>query len=161
MISIIVACDENLGIGKDGKIPWHNSDDMAFFRAYTIGRTVVMGQKTWKSMGYKELKDRENVILSREHQPLSMDEKYKNVKTFRTIEFVCDHYNSDFVVIGGQQIYSEFLEKDLVDYIELTVIKGIYKCDKFFPYIYENRWRYLRKTELNDNTKVLHFERTR
>lgn len=160
MISIIAACDENCGIGKDGTIPWYNKKDMRLFKAATIGRTVVMGRKTWKSMDYKELKDRENVILSHEHQPFSMDSKYNNVKTFRTIEFVCEHYNNDFVVIGGQQIYKEFLERDLVDYIMLTVVVGDYKCDTFFPDIYENRWKVLGIIQIDLVTKVIHFVRT-
>ncbi len=160
MISIIAACDENLGIGKDGDIPWHNSADMEHFRVKTMGKTVVMGRKTWKSINYKELKGRENVILSHETQPLSMDDKYKNVKMFRTIEFLCEYYKNDFVIIGGQQIYSEFLERDLVDYIILTAIKGKYDCDTFFPYIYENRWRTTQCYRLNDDAKVLNFVRT-
>ncbi len=160
MISIIAACDENCGIGKDGKIPWHNKEDMAHFKSATMDKTVVMGRKTWKSLNYKELKGRENVILSHEAQPLSMGNKYKNVKMFRTIEFLCEHYNNDFVIIGGQQIYSEFLERDLVDHIMLTAIKGRYECDTFFPYIYENRWSTTLCYRLNDDAKVLNFVRT-
>jgi len=159
MIKIIATCDKNCGIGKDGKIPWRNVDDMAHFKAETIGKIVVMGRKTWKSLDYKELKGRENVILSREAQPLSMNRKYKNVKMFRTIEFICEHYNNEFVIIGGQQIYEEFLERDLVDYITLTTIKGRYDCDTFFPYIYQNRWQFYSEMELNKDVTILNFAR--
>lgn len=161
MITIIVACDENYGIGKDGGIPWYNKKDMEFFKASTLDKTIVMGRKTWKSLNYKELKGRENVILSHEHQPLSMDDKYNNVKMFRTIEFLCEYYNNNFVVIGGQQIYEEFLERDLVDHILLTSIVGNYDCDTFFPHIDENKWRVLDTHQLDLVTKVTHFERIR
>ena len=64
-------------------------------------------------------------------------------------------------MIGGQQIYSEFLERDLVDHILLTSIVGNYDCDTFFPYIYENRFRVIKEVQLDLVTKVIHFERTR
>ncbi len=161
MISIIAACDENCGIGKDGKIPWHHKEDMKLFKSSTMGKTVVMGRKTWKSLNYKELKGRENVILSREPQPLSMDDKYKNVKMFRTIEFLCEYYKNDFIIIGGNQIYLEFLERDLVDYIMLTAIKGNFNCDTFFPHLHEDRWRVFGKIPLDSDTTVIHFKRER
>ena len=161
MISIIVACDENLGIGKDGKIPWYNQKDMEFFKESTMDRTVVMGRKTWKSLNYKELKGRENVILSHDILHLSMSDVYNNVKTFRTIEFICEYYNNNFVVIGGQQIYKEFLERDLVDHILLTAILCNYDCDTFFPDLDENKWHVINTVKLDLVTKVIHYERTR
>lgn len=157
MITIIAACDEKLGIGKDGDIPWSNQKDMEFFKDSTVGKTVVMGRKTWDSLNHKELPDRNNVVLTNTTGlELMRNEK---IKIFRTIPFLCEYYQKDFVVIGGQQIYSEFLERDLVDYIMLTVVKGNYDCDTFFPSIYENRWKILDVQPLDLITKVIHFVR--
>lgn len=158
MISIIAACDENCGIGKDGIIPWNNTKDMRLFRATTLGKTVVMGRKTWDSINNKGLPDRQNAVLTNTTGLRIM--KNKNVKIFRTIEFLCKYYNNEFVVIGGQQIYEEFLERDLVDYIMLTAIKGYYGCDTFFPYLYSDRWTVLDTIQISHDAEVLHFIRT-
>src|SRR6266446_2548745 len=61
----IVAVDQNLAIGKDGRLPWHYSADMKFFKETTIGNAVVMGRRTWLTLK-GPLKDRQNIVLSRD-----------------------------------------------------------------------------------------------
>lgn len=157
MITIIAACDEECGIGKDGTIPWYNKKDMQSFKMETAGQTVVMGRKTWDSLGRRELPDRENVILTNTTGVEFM--KNEKVKIFRNIDFLCEYYNNNFMVIGGQQIYEEFLERDLVDYIMLTAIKGKYDCDTFFPDLYMDRWRVFDIRPMDTETNILHFVR--
>ena len=76
-INMIVAHDTNRAIGKDGTIPWHIPDDLKFFKTMTVGKTVVMGRKTFESMGCKPLPDRKNIVLSR-----NIDKLYGNVLQF-------------------------------------------------------------------------------
>src|SRR5580765_6184233 len=68
----IVAVDQNLAIGKRGGLPWHYSADMKFFKQMTIGNAVVMGRRTWLTLK-GPLKDRQNIVLSRQHEFPSPD----------------------------------------------------------------------------------------
>ena len=64
-IHLIWAQDENGGIGQDGKLPWHISEDLKNFKALTLNSTIIMGRKTWDSLPIKPLPNRKNIILSR------------------------------------------------------------------------------------------------
>lgn len=64
-LSIIVAMNKDRVIGKDGKIPWHYPEDMRWFKEKTVGSTVIMGRKTWESLGSRPLPDRNNIIVSK------------------------------------------------------------------------------------------------
>ena len=68
MLSIIVAIDQNNGIGKDNSMPWHLSDDLRRFKAITMGHTVIMGRNTWLSLPFKPLKGRRNIVITRNPQ---------------------------------------------------------------------------------------------
>src|SRR5678815_2531129 len=107
MIIAIVAVSKNNAIGKQGKLPWHYSADMKFFRQTTTGHAVVMGRKTWVSLG-KPLKNRLNIVLSRD----SNIEPQESLVVLRDLESVLSLNGSlqtDLFVIGGAQIYSAFL----------------------------------------------------
>lgn len=132
MIKIIAAIDIDNGIGKDGGIPWNYKEDMQFFKETTMGHNIIMGTKTFNSIG-KALPGRRNIVLSRS--------KYGNVngvefKPF--IEYISRDYDCDNIdyVIGGSEIYKMFLCKDLVKHIILTRIPYTYKCNTFFPIEY-------------------------
>ena len=85
----IVAIDQNLAIGKGGRLPWHYSADMKFFKQTTIGNAVVMGRRTWLTLK-GPLKDRQNIVLSRD-QNLSSDD---SVKVVGDVESVLDFVRS-------------------------------------------------------------------
>ena len=83
-ISIIVAISNNYAIGNGGKMPWHISEDLKYFKKVTLGSTVIMGRKTWESIG-KALPGRENIVISR-----SLD-KLEGATVFNSIEMALDH----------------------------------------------------------------------
>lgn len=146
MIISIAAVDYKKGIGRDNAIPWKIKSDLAFFREITtssdIGGTlqkyginsqvvtkrkrniVVMGSKTWESIGKRPLKKRRNIILSKKSKHIINDlEKIKRNNVF---------------VIGGGQIYSECFKQNLVEMVILTEIFKDFHCDTFFPKIPSN-----------------------
>jgi len=130
MIIGIAAVDRKGAIGKGGKLPWHYSADMKFFRETTTGNAVVMGRKTWLTIG-KPLKNRLNIVLSRD----SSIEPQESLLVFSDIESVVSFSNSlatALFVIGGAQIYEAFLphiEKWIITEVPLTVSGA----DAFMP----------------------------
>ena len=140
MVNLIVAVSENDAIGKGNKLLFHLKDDMRNFRRLTTGNAIIMGRKTYESIG-KALPDRLNIIISR-----TIHEDVDNVKWATSLEDAIDIANSlkkEIFIIGGGSIYEKALEKDIVDRIYLTRIKKkVYDADTFFPAIdYNNEWK--------------------
>lgn len=136
-LNIIVACDEENGIGKDNKIPWKCSEDLKHFRQITKDTTkknaVVMGRLTWESMDKNPLPNRLNVIISK-----TLDDNY--IPIYPTLGAALNYLiksNSidKIFIIGGANLYKEALEKYSINNIYLTRIKGKYDCSIFFPII--------------------------
>ena len=143
LINIIVSCDEEYGIGKDNKIPWTNKEDLKHFYNCTKGSCIVMGRKTWDSIPNKPLKNRENIVLSK--SLIS-----KSCKVFEEIDLLMEYIKKyDIVwIIGGSYIYNLFIQKN-INYIYITIQKGIYNCDTFFPSIL-NDYQEIESRELNE-----------
>lgn len=139
MYKIIVAHDRKFGIGKDGKIPWHFSADLKWFKKQTIGHTVIMGRKTYESIG-KPLPDRDNIVLSRKADIISGVEVVHSL--LGAIRLTKDRQGDNWI-IGGSEIYRMFLEADLVGEIYGTHIYGDYGCDRFFNFTkLKGSWKY-------------------
>lgn len=142
MIYQIVAMAENRVIGKDNKLPWHFPEDLKHFRALTTGSTVIMGRKTYESIG-KPLPNRENFVLTRDprHQmKLTLDAEIKmfpNIRFFGSFDEALKHVKTGNVfVIGGAELYKQTLNR--VDGIHLTRIHAQYDGDAYYPEIPEN-----------------------
>ena len=156
MIIGIVAVDRKGAIGKGGKLPWHYSADMKFFRETTSGHAVVMGRKTWLTIG-KPLKNRLNIVLSHD----SSIEPQESLVVLSDIESVLSFSNSlttDLFVIGGAQIYEAFLphiEKWIITEVPLTVSGA----DAFMPKGYLEGFRVVDSQELDEDLVVKFFER--
>ena len=156
MIIGIVAVSENNAIGKQGKLPWHYSADMKFFRETTTGHAVVMGRKTWVSLG-KPLKNRLNIVLSRD----SNIEPQESLVVLRDLDSVLSLNSSlqtDLFVIGGAQIYKEFLphiERWHVTEVPLTV-EG---ADAFMPPDYLDGFKRVGTKKLDDDLRVITYEK--
>lgn len=118
----IVSIDENYGIGKNGQLIIHNKEDMKFFKSTTMGHVVVMGRKTFDSIG-EPLSGRTNVVITK--QKIEIPDVIVLNDWHDALEF------KDSFVIGGAQIYNLFLP--YYDEIYLTENKGIYDADAFFP----------------------------
>jgi dihydrofolate reductase len=143
MISLISAMDNNRLIGKDNFLPWGKLPaDMRHFRAMTEGNIVVMGRKTFDSLGRKPLPNRKNIILSRELTPRNyeyyFDDNEKVIIT-RNTDLVTRFANSmDIFIIGGEDVYKQFI--NMADYIHMTQIDGEFEGDTHFPEIDYRDW---------------------
>ena len=139
-INIIVAVGnyivgKGFPIGRNGGMPWKNKADMKWFKEMTINNIVIMGKTTYESIG-NALKDRINIIIS--HHP----DKIANAEIVPSIEDAVklaeSYYEKDntkkIFVIGGANIYKQFLEKDLVDRIYMDALaENVDGADAFFP----------------------------
>src|SRR5437868_2329957 len=103
----IVAVDRKLAIGKGGTLPWHYSADLKFFKQTTVGNAVVMGNRTWRSLG-KPLPDRLNVVLSSQPEVDAIDSVVR-LPTVESILTLAQTLAGDLFVIGGAQTYEAFL----------------------------------------------------
>lgn len=123
-ITLVLAAAENGVIGKDGAIPWRIADDMKRFKALTMGKTVVMGRKTWDSLPRKPLPGRDNVVVTR-------DSAWR-AEGARVVHDMADALAGDVMVIGGAEIYRAALS--LADRIELTEVHGDFDGDAVFTF---------------------------
>jgi dihydrofolate reductase len=130
MIIGIVAADRNGAIGKGGKLPWHYSADMKFFKATTTGNACVMGYKTWLTLK-KPLPNRLNIVLSRQSE-IDPQDSVIVCRDVESVLSVAKDLKGDLFVIGGEQVYRSFLpylEKWIVTEVPLT----IEDADAFVP----------------------------
>jgi len=123
MISIVVAVSKGNVIGKDNKIPWNVPEDLSHFKTLTLGKAVVMGRKTYESIG--RLSGRTNVVLTR-----NTDYKAEGCIVLHSVGEVLRRFN-DVFIIGGAEIYAQFLS--LADRLYLTRINCDCKGDAYFP----------------------------
>jgi len=139
---LIVAFDIHRGIGKNGTIPWHFSDDLKRFSKLTNGsgnNAIIMGRKTWESLPNhpSPLPNRDNLILSNSLNLYENSPKKSLIKSFNNINDItsfCEDQQYDCVwVIGGAQIYELFLNHKLIDEIYVTSLQKNYNCDVYFP----------------------------
>jgi len=155
MIIGIAAVDRKGAIGKGGKLPWHYSADMKFFRETTTGHAVVMGRKTWLTIR-KPLKNRLNIVLSRD----SNIEPQDSLIVLTDIESVISFNQSlstDMFVIGGAQIYEAFLphiKKWIITEVPLTVSGA----DTFMPEGYLEGFQKVDSLSLGEGLVVKFYE---
>jgi dihydrofolate reductase len=156
MIIGIAAVDRKGAIGKGGKLPWHYSSDMKFFRETTTGHAVVMGRKTWLTIG-KPLKNRLNIVLSRDTDI----EPQESLVVFSDIDSVLSFNKSlttDLFVIGGAQIYEAFrehIEKWIITEVPLTVKDA----DAFMPKGYLEGFNVVESKSLEDDLTVKVYQK--
>jgi dihydrofolate reductase len=125
-VSLVVAMDETGVIGRDGALPWRLPEDLKHFRRLTLGKTVLMGRKTWDSLG-KPLEGRRNWVLSRDaaFRPAGCE-------VFRSFdEALAAHAGGELVVIGGAQLYGQALPHART--VHLTRVHARVAGDTRFP----------------------------
>ena len=156
MIIGIAAVAQNGAIGKRGKLPWHYSSDMKFFKETTMGHAVVMGRKTWLTLK-KPLKGRLNIVLSRDGS-LEPQESLVVLGDIESVLSLNKSLTTDMFVIGGAQIYREFLahiERWIITEVPLT-IEG---ADAFMPEDYLKGFKRGRSQKLDEELVVRFYER--
>ena len=135
IISFVAAMGKNRVIGKNGKLPWHLPKDLKHFHDMTLGKPVIMGRKTYESIG-KPLPDRTNIIITR-------DQSYKaeGCIVVHTIDEALKAAGNaeEVMVIGGSQIYKEFLPR--ANRMYLTFIDEEFQGDTYFPEYNIEEWK--------------------
>lgn len=134
----VVGMAENRVIGKDNQLPWHFSADLKNFKALTLGQTLLMGRKTYESIG-KPLPGRANFVLTRSSVTLCQQDVVQRdlppateIRFFASVEAALQAAKTPFVyIIGGEELFRQTL--DQVDGIYLTRIPGTYPGDAFYP----------------------------
>jgi dihydrofolate reductase len=156
MIIGIAAVDRQGAIGKGGKLPWHYSADMKFFRETTTGHAVVMGRKTWLTLG-TPLKDRLNIVLSRDAS-IEPQESLLVLSDIDSVLSLNESLTTDLFVIGGAQIYEAFLpriEKWIITQVPLKVSGA----DAFMPKGYLAGFKEADSKPIGDGLVVKYYDR--
>ncbi|MEE6075587.1 type 3 dihydrofolate reductase [Avibacterium paragallinarum] len=133
-LSLIVAMTKNNVIGKDNQMPWHLPADLAWFRQNTQGKPVIMGRKTFESIG-RPLPKRTNIVLSRspfQHEGVIWKSDFESA-----VDFVKDF--PEIMLIGGGELFKQYLP--IADKLYLTEIQAEIDGDTFFPQIDWAEWK--------------------
>lgn len=157
-LSIIVATAQNSAIGRNNQLLWHIPEDLKYFKRVTSGHTVIMGRKTWESLG-RPLPNRRNIVVSRTlkagESPNSASaptfEVYNSLE--KAVEAASQGQDSELFIIGGGEIYKEALP--FTNKLYLTIVnESIEDADTFFPEVEFSQWRVLSKEELDYGTRL-------
>lgn len=136
MISFLLAMDRNQLIGNKNELPWHLPNDLRYFKKKTLGHPVVMGRKTFDSIG-KALPDRENIVLT--HNP---DFSNDDVTSFPSVDAFLNSgiaYGHECFIIGGAGIFKAFLP--FADRLYITHIDAEFEGDTYFTGFNSEEWR--------------------
>ncbi len=149
-ISIIVAMARDRVIGKDNKMPWHMPADLKFFKETTYGHTLIMGRKTFDSIGGKPLPGRPAIILSKKP---SLSYPAEQVQVAGSLEQALQmtHGEEEVFIAGGSQIYEMALP--LAHRMYLTHIDTQIPGDTFFPEFNTKQWKIISEKEYPADTK--------
>ena len=136
-LCLVAALGRSYELGLDNHLIWKIKEDLQFYKDKTYGENIIMGRKTFESMPSKALEGRNVFVLG--SRPL---DKYGDINSFTNIEavleYIKNHNNQNFVVVGGAQIYEAFLP--YVDIMYLTEIGVNAEADTFFPYFDESQF---------------------
>lgn len=159
-ISLMVAIDENYGIGKDDKLLCSLPDDLKRFKQYTTDQVLIMGRKTFESLPKKPLPNRHSIILSRntnfEYENCYVTDKIEEALSIASDIIKREDKAKELYVIGGAQIYKYFMEHNLVDRLLITRIRASFEADTHFPHIDES-WKEVLREEALDNSYRTEF----
>jgi len=132
-LTLVVAVDANNGIGLDNQLPWHLPEDLAHFKRVTLGKPIVMGRKTFDSIG-RPLPKRRNIVITR-NAGWSHDGVERAASLEEAIALLAGEAAS---IIGGAQVFTEAM--DVADAMIVTYIGHAFRCDTFFPPIDPGVW---------------------
>ena len=156
-ITVIVAVSENLVIGYKNALPWHISEDLKNFKKITTNHSVVMGRKTFESIG-KPLKDRRNIVISRDKAL-----KIQGVEVVNSLDdAIClTKDENQIFIIGGEQIYK--MAMPIATNLHITKVYSTVEGDAFFPTFDVSDWKILTQNDMKTNEELkfsfIHYER--
>jgi dihydrofolate reductase len=133
-LTLVVAIDANHGIGLENRLPWHLPEDLAHFKRVTFGHPIVMGRKTFDSIG-RPLPGRRNIVITR-----NAAWSHAGVETAPSLDAAVALLGDERAsIIGGAQIFAEAVT--IADEMIVTEIAHAYQCDTFFPAIDPSLWQ--------------------
>ncbi|MCM3209937.1 dihydrofolate reductase [Bacillus licheniformis] len=154
MISLIAAMDRNRLIGKDNDLPWHLPQDLKYFKEVTKGHAVIMGRKTFESIG-RPLPHRENIIVT-SNKELDIPNCQVMHSAEEAVRFAKNR-NEECFVIGGSTLYTEILP--FADKLYVTKIDETFEGDRYFPEFSEAEWKIVsRRKGLKDDKNPYDYE---
>lgn len=158
MVSIIIiaAVSDNNVIGNKGELPWKIPEDMKLFKSLTYGNVVIMGRKTFESLGKKPLPGRTNIVVS---NSLEKDFEYKVTDSLEEAIKTAREENKDIFIIGGASIYKQALP--LADMMCISHIKGNFVGDTFFPDFDLSEWNIREEKKFDDFTFRIYVRKPR
>lgn len=136
MITIVVAMGLNNEIGAENQLPWHLPNDLKHFKEITSGHPVIMGRKTYESIG-KPLPNRTNIVISRKKD--WFEEGILIVGSIKEAIKFAKKIDDDICIIGGGKIFEQTM--DLTDRLEVTIVETNVDADTFFPKIDSKIWQ--------------------
>lgn len=143
-ISLIAAISDNLAIGRGGDLPWHISEDLKFFKRTTSGFPVIMGRKTFESIG-RPLPGRRNIVVTR--GGFSFPEGVETAGSVEDAINAASSYAGKCFIIGGGSLYKASI--DMADSLYITHIHTVLQdADTFFPAIDPARWTVAERSEM-------------
>ena len=152
IVSIIAAIGKNGQLGIDNKIPWTLKEDMQNFKDLTLNHHILMGRRTFESIGGKPLKNRINLLVTRNK---NIDPKGCEAFdcSYKAMDFAKSNKEKEIFIIGGTTIYKFFLDNNLADkmYITETTYDG--NADAFFPNFNKSEWKIVETKDFKKNNK--------
>ncbi len=152
----IVAIDRNFAIGKGGRLPWHFSADLKFFKETTTGNAVVMGRRTWLTLK-GPLKDRQNIVLTRDPSFDSQD-SFITMQHVQSVLSYANKQDGHLFIIGGAKVYESFrphIDRWIVTEVPLAV-EG---ADTFMPANFLDGFEMYELRQLDEGLRVKFYER--
>lgn len=154
-LSLIVAMAENSTIGRNNELPWRLSEDLKYFKSVTMGKPIVMGRKTFDSIG-KPLPGRLNIVVTR-----NADWQNPGVRVASSLEQAVaiaveeNLQGQEVMVIGGEEIYRTALEQ--ADRLYITRVQAKVEGDAFFPEYNESEWQEVSRKQPESQSDIPYF----
>ena len=159
ILSQIAAISENFALGKDNQLLWHHPEDLKYFKEKTVGKIMIMGRKTFDSLG-KPLPKRFHIVITRQRLQPSHPSVVYVQDVAGAIEIAKKlteekQYPNEVMVVGGAEIYRQTL--DDCDFLYLTRIPGQFAADAYYPSQFETHFG-LSTTKVGEADPLLHYE---
>jgi dihydrofolate reductase len=146
-VALIAAMTEQGVIGYQNKLPWHFPEELKYFKKVTLGKSIIMGRKTFVSLGSRPLPGRKNIILTQDKNFFANDCLVAH-SVEEAIKIAGD--SGEIMIIGGAQIYQQFLP--LATRLYITIIHQDYPGDTYFPTVDWKEWKTISEESKNEYT---------
>lgn len=152
MVTIIAAIGLNNALGKDNDLIWHLPADLKRFKKTTIGFPIIMGRKTYESIG-RPLPNRTNIIVTR-NADYHQDGCIVKSSLEEAVESVANEEHA--FIIGGAQIYNQAIEQGLADRLDITLVQESFEADVYFPEFDKMGWELISREDFDKDEKNPH-----